>query len=313
MVYRPLALIAVLAGYASAQYDPVLPPAIDNQLEAATKPYRQIAEAVTPTPQPTQPPGFRLTTTEQAYLDQVLDQWEAQSSQINTFSCDFTRLVYDPVFGPGVDKQTGQPIAKNQEFGTVSYQNPDKGSFHIKQVKAWDAKQQQHVENSNIVGERWVCDGKSVYEYKTEQKQLVERPIPPEMQGKNIADGPLPFLFGAKADDLKKRYWMKVDPRAPAGSIWLTAMPKRRSDAMNYRSVEIMLDQQKMLPIAMRVAAPDGSKTTYTFDLPKASINSRLAATWNSLFAAPRTPWGWERIVDTPPVAQAQQPAAPRR
>ncbi len=302
MSTRSLVLVALLASLAPAQ----------NQQPWAPQQQPPVRTAPLAVP-PQAPSGFKLNSVEQQYLDQVLDQWEAQSSQISTFSCDFTRLVYDPVFGPGVDEKTGQPIAKNQEFGTVSYQNPDKGSFQIKQVLAWDASQQKHVENSNIVGERWVCDGKSVYEYKTEQKKLVERPIPPEMQGQNITDGPLPFLFGAKADALKKRYWLRVDPRAPEGSIWLAAMPKRRSDAQNYRSVELMLDSTKMLPTAMRIAAPDGSKTTYTFDLPKASINSRMTAMWNSLFAAPRTPWGWERIVEAPPVAQAQQPAPPRR
>lgn len=255
--------------------------------------------------QPGAPQGFQLSAVEQAYLDRVLTQWEQQSGQISTFNCDFTRLVYDPVFGPGKDPQTGQPIHKNQEEGTVSYQRPDKGSFHIKKVLAWDAKAQKHVENANIVGEHWVCDGESVYEYKHDQKQLVVRPIPPDMQGKNIADGPLPFLFGAEAAKLKQRYWLRVDPRAPEGSIWLAAAPKRQTDAANYRLVELMLDAKRMLPNAMRVTAPDGSQTTYTFALAEASVNSRMTAIWNTLFQAPKTPWGWKRIVEQPQTAAA--------
>ena len=61
------------------------------------------------------------------------------------------------------------------------------------------------VKQENAIGEHWVCDGTSIYEYRTEQKQLVERPIPKEMQGKAIVDGPLPFLFGAEAAKLKQR------------------------------------------------------------------------------------------------------------
>ncbi|TWU00420.1 hypothetical protein Pla108_13710 [Botrimarina colliarenosi] len=250
------------------------------------------------------PEGFELTAIEQAYLDQVLGQWETQSGQIETFSCDFTQLVYDNVFGPGND-ESGQPIAKSEGYGAVSYQRPDKGSFHVKELLTWDAKERKRVANPNVVGEHWVCDGESVFEYKQEQKQLVVRPIPPEMQGKNIADGPLPFLFGAEADKLKARYWLRVDPRAPTGSIWLAAMPKRQQDAANYRSVELMLDSQRMLPTAMRVTAPDNSQTTYTFKLAEASINSRMTSLWNSLFAAPKTPWGWTRIVEEPQTAAA--------
>lgn len=264
---------------------------------------------------PQAPAGFRLTPVEQAYLDQVLTQWEGQSGQIETFSCDFTRLEYDNVFGPGVNKETNQQRHKTEGRGTVSYQKPDKGSFQIKVLKSWDAAGEQYVENPNLIGEHWVCDGRSVFEYRHNQKQLVESPIPAELQGTNIADGPLPFLFGAEADKIKRRYWLRVDPKAPPGTVWLTAMPKTRADAANYTQVDIMLDARKMLPAAMRVTSPAGGQTTYTFDLAGAKINAGgITALWNSLFSAPKTPWGWKRVVEQPPTAStAAQPAAPRR
>lgn len=300
MFLRSLTLTALLASAAAAQVAP--------QQSPVQQPAAPVAQAAAPQT----PPGFQQNAIQQQFLDQVLSMWENESGKINTFSCDFTRLVYDPVFGPGADAN-GQAIAKNHEYGTVSYQNPDKGSFHIKKLLAWDAAQGKHVENPNLIGEHWVCDGRSVFEYKHEQKQLVERPIPPEMQGQNIADGPLPFLFGAKAADLKARYWLRVDPRAQPGSVWLAAMPKRRADAANYRLVELMLDQNKMLPAAMRVTAPDNSQTTYTFDLANAKINSRITALWNSLFQSPSTPFGWTKVVEQPNTATATQPGAPRR
>ncbi len=249
------------------------------------------------------PEGFKLNTIEQTFLNQVLDQWEQQSGQIQTFHCDFTRLVYDPVFGPGKDQY------KNDESGELSYQQPDKGSFQINEVKAWDAKSKQYLVNPNIIGERWVCDGKSVFEYKTEQKLLVERPIPPEMQGKSIVDGPLPFLFGAEAEKLKKRYWMRIDHRSAKNQIRIVAAPKRQTDAANYRYVELMLDKDRMLPIAMQVHNPDQSRTVYTFDLAGAQINSRMTQLWNQLFQSPRTPFGWTRQVESPPAQQMAQPS----
>jgi TIGR03009 family protein len=255
------------------------------------------------------PQGFQLSAIEQAFLDQVLGQWETESGKIETFNCDFTQFVYDPVFGPGND-EVGQPIAKSEGYGAVSYQKPDKGSFHVKELLTWDAAQKKRVANSNLIGEHWVCDGESVYEFRNKEKVLHVTPIPPEMQGQNIADGPLPFLFGAKADTLKERYWLRVDPRAPEGSIWLAAMPKRQQDAANYRLVELMLDSSKMLPSAMRVTAPDSSQTTYTFKLAEASINSRMAAMWGTLFKAPMTPIGWTKVVEPPQMAPAAQAQA---
>lgn len=253
------------------------------------------------------PAGFALSAIEQEYLNSVLSRWEQESGKIETFNCDFTQFVYDPVFGPGND-EAGQPIAKSEGYGAVSFQKPDKGSFQVKELLTWDAAQRKRVANSNLIGEHWVCDGASVYEFRSKEKQLVVTAIPPEMQGQNIAEGPLPFLFGAKADTLKERYWLRVDPRAPEGSIWLAAMPKRQQDAANYRLVELMLDSSKMLPSAMRVTAPDNSQTTYTFKLAEASINSRVSAIWNTLFQAPRTPIGWTRVDEKPQTAAAAAP-----
>ncbi|MEQ8847095.1 TIGR03009 domain-containing protein [Botrimarina sp.] len=261
---------------------------------------------------PATPQGFQLNEVQQAYLDQVLSQWEARSSEIATFQCEFTRWVYDPVFGPK-PTESGEPIAKQVESGEVSYQRPDRGSFQISKIQAWDAAEQRHVENSNLVGEHWVCDGQSIYQYNYREKQLEVQPIPPEQQGQNITDGPLPFLFGAKADQLKARYWMRVDPRAPAGAVWLHAAPKRQQDAANYRLVEIMLDTERMLPRAMRVTAPDGSRTTYQFQIDQASVNSRMTQVWNSLFQAPRVPIGWKKVQIAPPTATAAQPGAVQR
>lgn len=299
---RYAGLFLLLAATATAQ----LP---QQQAPAQQAPQQQVAPGL-----PMAPTGFRLDAIQQAYLNQVLTQWENQSGQIETFSCDFTRLEYDNVFGPGVNKETNQQRHKTEGRGTVSYQRPDKGSFHVKELKSWDAAAEQYAENPNLIGEHWVCDGKSVFQYRYEQKQLVESPIPPELQGQNIADGPLPFLFGADAAKIKRRYWLRVDPRAQAGTIWLTAAPKTRADAANYRQVDIMLDAKKMLPYAMRVTNPAGSQTTYTFKLAEAKINAGgLTAMWNQLFSAPRTPWGWKRVVEQPPTATAAQPGTPRR
>lgn len=256
------------------------------------------------------PQGFQLNTIEQTFLNQVLDQWEEQSSKVNTFHCQFTRLVYDPVFGPGKDPGTGIDRHKLEEQGELSYQKPDKGSFHIKSTKAWDAAKAIHIANSAIIGEHWVCNGKAVFEYKTETKQLVERTLPPELQGTNIVDGPLPFLFGAEAAKLKERYWLRIDPRSAKNQIRLVAMPKRKSDAANYRYVELMLDKQRMMPIAMQVHHPDESRAVYTFDLDGAQVNGRMAQLWNQLFQSPRTPFGWTRVVDPQATQQLAQPAA---
>jgi TIGR03009 family protein len=306
-------LLAAFGAIASAQTQPA-PPAAQAPPQQAQAPLQA-------------PPQFQLNTLEQAYLDQVLGKWEIESGKIQTFSCPFDRWEYNPTFGPGPD------IPLNKDKGDLTYQKPDKGSFEITEINKWQAKplppgqappaqaQGDWVKQENAIGEHWVCDGTSIYEYRTDQKQLVERPIPKEMQGKAIVDGPLPFLFGAEAAKLKQRYWMRIEQRSSNDEIEIQSQPKFQSDAANYRAVGIILDRQKFLPKAMQVVLPDGSKHVYIFDLANVSVNwplDRLKA----LFERPMTPMGWKRVVeDMPagqpgasPVRQAEQsPAATAR
>lgn len=260
------------------------------------------------------PPQFQLNTLEQTYLDQVLAKWEIESGKIQTFSCPFDRWEYNPTFGPGQD------IPLNKDKGDLSYQKPDKGSFEITEINTWQAKpippgqappaqaQGDWAVQPNAIGEHWVCDGASIYEYRTEQKQLVQRPIPKELQGKSIVDGPLPFLFGAEAKKLKQRYWMRIEQQQNNDEIWLRSTPKFQADAANYRTVTVILDQKQFLPKAMEVVLPDGSKHVYMFHLAEASVNGPIDRL-KALFERPMTPPFWKRVVEDSPTQQLGAPA----
>ena len=191
---------------------------------------------------------FQLNAIEQAFLDQVLSSWEQESGKVRTFRCEFERWDYNAVYGPRMDV----PFSKDK--GEVSFSQPDKGSYQITEIHRWQAEQSPAgqepparprgtwVPQPNAVGEHWVCDGQSVFEYRHDQKQLVVRPIPPEMQGKAIVDGPLPFLFGAEAEKLKARYWLKVEQQPNPNQIWLQAHPKFQADKANYDWVRLSLE-----------------------------------------------------------------------
>ena len=273
--------------------------------------------AAEPQPPVQIPPGFELNALQQARLDQVLDAWQVESAKINTFKCSFERWEYNVAFGPG------QNIPLNKDKGEVSYQRPDKGSFQITEINVFQAPpippgeqppaqpQAAWVKQPNAIGEHWVCDGKSVFEYRHDQKQLVERPIPPQLQGQAIADGPLPFLFGADAAKLKQRYWIRIE-QENAGEFWLVAKPRHQEQAADFTHVEVMLDRQRLLPKAMQVHLPNASRHLYMFDIANASVNNPLARL-QALFERPRTPLGWKRVVENLPLQQAAQPAQPAR
>jgi TIGR03009 family protein len=293
---------------------------------APAEPPGQVQSPPTPTPEqvgsPLDPPGaappqppaglpFQLDPTEQQFVDQILQQWENQSSQVKTFDCNFERWEYDPVFGP-----SDEPMIKSK--GRLTYSKPDKGSFKIDEIYRYTQKDPsqpgEYELQEHEVGEHWVCDGKAVYEYKQEKKQLVVQPLPEEMRGKSIVDGPLPFLFGAEAEKLKARYWIRTKQSDDA-TIWLEAYPRTQADAANYHHVEVMLDRKSMMPSAIQVHMPNGrSRAVYMFQGPK--VNDKLNQLFGALFASPRTPLGWTRVVqeippDTPPGPQAANPQAP--
>ncbi|HMP05644.1 MAG TPA: hypothetical protein PJ982_04790, partial [Lacipirellulaceae bacterium] len=213
------------------------------------------------------------------------------------------------VFGPGETK----PLLVRQ--GPLSYSKPDKGSFKIDKTTRWTATDPQNpaaggtYTEQDEIGEHWVCDGKAVFEYNHRQKQLVVTPIPEGMRGRAIADGPLPFLFGAEAQKLMQRYDIRPLQGNPE-QIWLKAYPRYANDAANYESVEVILDRKTMHPVALKVYLPGRQQQhVYTFDAP--TINGKLDAWFGGLFSAPRTPFGWTRVVvdDTPaPGPQAAMP-----
>ncbi|HEX2475704.1 MAG TPA: TIGR03009 domain-containing protein [Lacipirellulaceae bacterium] len=276
-------------------------------------------QAAAPQQAPVQvPAGFALNALQQAELDQVLIAWQQQSAKVNTFKCDFERWEYNLVFGPSPD------IALNKNKGELSFGRPDKGSFRITEINTWTQTPQPPgqpapavktgtwVPQPNAIGEHWVCDGESVFEYRHNQKQLVQRRIPPHLQGQAIVDGPLPFLFGADANKLKARYWMRVEQQPNQAQVWLVALPKFQAQAADFRAVEVILDRQRLLPTHMQVHLPNGDRHMYTFNIAGATINSPLQKL-QVFFQLPRLPVGWKRIVEQMPVEQAAQPApAPR-
>jgi TIGR03009 family protein len=299
----------VATGQQQVPAQPPLAPALQPQAQPGVQPLAAQVPGQAPA-------GFQLNQLQDAMLNQVLDAWQTQSAKYDNFKCEFERWEYDKVFGPKVNNEE---VPLNKCLGEVSYNKPDKGSFQIKEVRTFKTEppapgapasapvKGDWVAHPNAVGEHWVCDGKSVFEYRHHVKQLVERPIPPQLQGKAIVDGPLPFLFGAEAAKLRAKYWLRVEDQPNQAEIWLTALPRYQAQAADYSKVEVILDRQRLLPKAMRVQMPDGSRHVYMFKIAEATVNNRLAI-FDALFARPRVPFGWKHVVEQPPVAQAAIP-----
>ncbi len=273
-----------------------------NGSDSAGQPSGQTPRVVTPKA------PFVLSESQQKLLDQILLKWEKQSDKVKTFRCNFTRWEYDAAFGnPQAD------FKKSQGQGEIRYRAPDCGAYVITEMKEYDPARK--VESPKTEGlDHWVCDGKAIFEFNADKKLLIERRLPPELQGKAIADGPLPFIFGAKADQLKRRYWMRdVTPKDDVGKkIWLEAVPKYQQDAANFQSATVILNESDFMPSALRIFLP-GGKSNSDYSFVDSKMNDPLAV-FN--FIRPRlSPTmmvsGWKHVVEDESSDGSKNPKAP--
>ena len=166
----------------------------------------------------------------------------------------------------------------------------------------------RHDKQAEAAFETCICDGQKIFEFDYRNQRLVERALPPELRGKAIVNGPLPFLFGAKAADIKARYWVR-EVRNDKKKFWLYAVPKLQADAADFEHIEIIIpDGQEFLPEAMLLFHRGGTQTTFQFNNRKVNWNQLVEKVkfWETAFFAPKTPAGWKRFEEP----FGQQPAA---
>lgn len=205
-------------------------------------------------------------------------------------------------------------------FGLIKYATPDKGLMRDERLYVFNAApkpdEKEYVLTKQEIGEDWVCDGKSIFLKEPKQKLLIERQLPPELRGKAISEGPLPFIFGAKAATMKRRFWIReVTPKEnPNGHYYLEATPKTREDAANYERIVVILDKEKsfLLPKKMEVTIrtfaarpqpgqPAGKvqKRVDIYEFTKRQVNdpNDRVREFFAQFVKPRVPTGWKKEV----------------
>jgi TIGR03009 family protein len=304
------------------------------------------AAAPGPAVQPVLPPmpqapdwATRMTPEEQKWADDVLHYWESRSSKVKVFECKFEKWDYENGW---LNPATGQRRERTYAAGTIKYAQPDKGLFRVEKLVSILPPNQaggppQEILQAPELGEHWICDGDKIWSFEANKKQVTITPLPPDMRGKAIADGPLPFMFGARAESIKARYWIHGLPGGPQGKYWLEAAPKSREDAQNFKSIRIVLDQQDYLPELLQIFAPNhdpprnDAHQTYAFSKRDAKDDSTIKdlvakgldpfGLIRRDFFNPAIPAGWKKVEQNaaanvpagpaPPVQQAAPPARP--
>lgn len=273
---------------------------------------------------PQLPPGFPLPADEQLYVEQVLDYWQQTSDKVRQYKCDFLRYEYDTTNVNLRDPETNQLYAFQQAAGQIRFSAPDKARFETTKVFRFEKPPEQKGANATYaeqaghsiwgrkIHECWVCTGKSTFDFDFEGKARYETKIPPQLQG-NIAESPLPFLFGAKKDDVMNRYWVRYIPKYETDAqgkqtliqneIWLDIYPKRINDAQLYSKVELILSAADFMPLAIHMYSPNynPAKNNYSsryFLFQNRKVNGAFTAVrdWAKMFIEPTVPATWRKV-----------------
>ncbi len=261
-------------------------------------------------PQPVEPQwSSTMSDEERDYLTKLLDYWQSSSQQIRQCTCDFTKWCYDGSQCSVRIPQTNELAAFKVLRGTIKYASPDKALLDT--VESWSfvlnpQTQQPDLERAtdDSLNEKWVCDGKYVYEYDFRDKKLIVTEIPEPYRGEGLVNSPLPFLFGADRQTMLDRYWIHVitPANATGDAYWLEAVPKRIQDTRNYSRVIVVIARSDFLPKSMIVYSPnynpqDNQLRSEAYAFENRRINAPLdqVKDFLGLFVPPRLPAGWTR------------------
>ncbi|MBI1348328.1 hypothetical protein GC163_18795 [bacterium] len=210
-------------------------------------------------------------------LESILERWEVESAKIQFLQGTHYRQELNKVFAQ-----------EKRSQGAFFFQAPDRGRFDMTGTKP-EPGQDSSVKNPEtgepyelVAGnsECWICNGQTILQINHAEKQYEQIPIPPEMQGKNIVQSPLPFLFGMKADEAKRRFELRLKSET-ADAYIIDAKPLQEIDARNYQYARIYLDKQNMIPTRVMLIDPAGTiNTNYAFRDVEVNPNRNAFVGW---------------------------------
>ena len=217
--------------------------------------------------------------------------------------------------------------------GEIKYQAPDKAVYKDTQTQIYQPPKKAGDKATwptapAGAGHHWVCDGASIYEFDAANSQVLKTILPPQLRGQAlVTQGPLPFLFRAKAQEIQRRYWIHLASQNEKHFV-LEAHPKYQRDAADYQKIDVYIDRQQFLPEFLVVyntnyePRRNPARISYKFSdrqinpLQKQKRNPldllNLRKRWAGDFIEPKVPRGWKTVEKHIPAANLAPPQAAR-
>jgi TIGR03009 family protein len=238
-------------------------------------------------------------------VDQLLFDWSEHTKRIKTLAGKHYRSTRDFAYGT-MSLAEGKFFVEMPDKGRIDvtlYTAPKPKAGEIVTYPAPDGKPTKLTVKAEDKREKWICNGKVVRVIDDKRSTYEEVPIPPDQQGANMIDGPLPFLLGMPPDKAKARYRFKLLDRVGEKKdyIWIEVKPKLPLDAAEWVRAYLLLNLVSYLPERVSLFNPAGStETVYIFQ--EIDVNKR--GILQTFFAGdPFRPnvFGYKREVHAPP------------
>jgi hypothetical protein len=216
-------------------------------------------------------PDLRVEPVDPA-VEQLLLDWSKHTERIKTLAGKHYRSIRDFTYGSETLAEgkfyIEMPDKGRLDIGNFSAPNPKAGD--TKTYNAPDGKPTKLTIQLEKNHEKWVCDGKVVRVINDTRRSYEEVPIPPNQQGTNMIDGPLPFLLGMPPDKAKARYRFKLMDKTNSVSgdeaIWIEVKPRTQLDAAEWVRAYVLLNLRSYLPERVSLFNPAGTtETVYLF------------------------------------------------
>lgn len=268
-----------------------------------------------------QQPFPALSPEAKAQLQQVLKRWEQQSQSMQTLECQFNRWSYDNFAAP-----TNVPASK--AAGIIKYASPDKGLFKTDQLVFFGGLDPQgqpiFKPQTNQYGEYWICNGTQLIAFDRSKQECTIQELPENMRGKNIVNGPLPFVFNLNAQQIQERYWVRQVASNDPNIIVVEAWPKLQELRAQYKLVQIALQKATYQPHALLMYAPNYHPQNapkwdhYEFkEIKRNAVTASFQQKFLGNFIPNAPPKNWKiirsRLGQQPAPPNQQQPTAPQQ
>jgi TIGR03009 family protein len=212
---------------------------------------------------------------QQENLDTVLLGWEKAMTDLRSFAAVVERETLDKALQ-----------SKDQWKGYAMFMKAAKKDDGSK------ARLELYKISSPEIFEKYICDGKELYEYAPTNKLVRVHKMPQNGRGVQ-QESFLSFLFGMSAAQAQGRYDMEVVFPSP-GKIdphyhYVRVKPRTPQDKSDFKEAQLSLYRANHLPARIWYLQPNGNEITWDFSklqidvqIPESYFQPALPKDWRA-------------------------------